>query len=1004
MPRPIDNQDWREDGVLDLSGIKLSSEELARRIADPDLQAQLETLYLCDNGLTELPPAIGRLKNLHTLVVERNKLTQLPRELANLQLLVVLCVNENKLSKLPEWISDLKCLQQFIFDSNQLEELPSSLGELQAIRVLQFSQNKLAKLPKSFKKLAVLEHLDLSVNAFNEIPAPVFKLPRLRSFFFEHNRLDALPDEIGELSNLKSLFLRDNDLQILPSSLGSLTKLRNLYLSFNQLASLPETFNLLTELVGLDLANNHFSQLPNGIGELENVKFLNLHRNGLAELPKSITKLKKLRTITLFGNPELEIPKSIQTLKPADVLQFYFSKDEAVHPIREVKVMLVGAGGAGKTSLSRYLTGQKHRPNEPETPGIALQSFELPTKNGPVQVRLWDFAGQEITHALHKFFLTEGAIYILLVEPRSDREMEDARHWLDMLKSCADDSPVLIALNKQDLRKPAGYDIDRFSLQEDYPFIHSFTPTSCGSNPQTGCDELKEKLVEAIESIDQNEPPHLKVSNSWFQVMERCQQEGLKNPRMQFEEFRRICSDIGEPDSTKQEIIARVIGKLGIILHFADEPMLRDTAVLNPHWVTDGVYRLMRCKDIPESDGILTLSDAIETLRQRGKIYPITDATAEARYLLRLMERFEMCFKIDHGSELKCPTIKESWLVPGALSKFQPASIAGQWEDGYRIRIRYIYNDLPEGLIPRFIVRTQLLSEGQVRWRKGVVLQDSNATALIREKNSRQSDFVEVTVVGKEDDRFRLLQIIWDNLEQIHEDLPGDPPSGQVELSDGEFKDISVLEDQEKVGRKLGHRSAEGVQLLDPASELNRISYPESRNERQKPLRAFLSYSHDDIKRKDRFKNNLSVLRKKNLIDTWEDGRIEPGTRWLEQIEENLEKMDVFIGLLTTAFLASDFIEKVELKAARERLRNEGREFRFYLIVVDDISIDEMDLAEYQLIFPEDKAVSKHRSLRAGFDAAQKEIELSLKTMIGHRHEKVIANREDLFSRMRFDP
>jgi hypothetical protein len=27
------------------------------------------------------------------------------------------------------------------------------------------------------------------------------------------------------------------------------------------------------------------------------------------------------------------------------------------------------------------------------------------------------------------------------------------------------------------------------------------------------------------------------------------------------------------------------------VLHFVDEPRLRDTSVLNPHWVTDGVYR-----------------------------------------------------------------------------------------------------------------------------------------------------------------------------------------------------------------------------------------------------------------------------------------------------------------------------------------------------------------------------------------------------------------------------
>ena len=37
---------------------------------------------------------------------------------------------------------------------------------------------------------------------------------------------------------------------------------------------------------------------------------------------------------------------------------------------------------------------------------------------------------------------------------------------------------------------------------------------------------------------------------------------------------------------------------------FVNEPRLRETSVLDPHWVTDGVYRLLRGKDGPGSDGI----------------------------------------------------------------------------------------------------------------------------------------------------------------------------------------------------------------------------------------------------------------------------------------------------------------------------------------------------------------------------------------------------------------
>lgn len=79
-----------------------------------------------------------------------------------------------------------------------------------------------------------------------------------------------------------------------------------------------------------------------------------------------------------------------------------------------------------------------------------------------------------------------------------------------------------------------------------------------------------------------------------------------------------------------------------------DEPRLRDTTVLNPHWVTDGVYRLLRFKDRPGSDGTLTLAEALEALPG--------EMEKPARFLLRLMERFEMCFPLDEEEGGKLPT------------------------------------------------------------------------------------------------------------------------------------------------------------------------------------------------------------------------------------------------------------------------------------------------------------------------------------------------------------
>ena len=279
-------------------------------------------------------------------------------------------------------------------------------------------------------------------------------------------------------------------------------------------------------------------------------------------------------------------------------------------------------------------------------------------------------------------------------------------------------------------------------------------------------------------------------------------------------------------------------------------------------------------------------------------------------------------------------------------------------------------------MLPRFIVLTHLLSEGQPRWRNGVVLHDGQAAALVRRGEKR--NHVEVTAFGPEAERLRLLQIIQGNLERIHADLPAPKPVAELELAGlpGIFRPVADLEAAELGKQKLALKTFQGESLaVEPTLQLNQTSEPQARVEGRVPLSTFLSYSHRDRKAKEIFQQNLTVMTKKNLITQWHDGLIEPGTRWREEIEANLDKMDVFVGLLTTDFLASEFIEKVEVKAARVRLAVQDRDFLFVLILVEDISLAELDLADYQILKPGGKAVSQHKSRKEGFNVAQKELE-----------------------------
>jgi internalin A len=61
---------------------------------------------------------------------------------------------------------------------------------------------------------------------------------------------------------------------------------------------------------------------------------------------------------------------------------------------------------------------------------------------------VWDFAGQEITHATHQFFLTERSVYLLVLDARSDTQDWDAEYWLRLISAFGKDSFVINAPNK----------------------------------------------------------------------------------------------------------------------------------------------------------------------------------------------------------------------------------------------------------------------------------------------------------------------------------------------------------------------------------------------------------------------------------------------------------------------------------------------------------------------------------------------------------------------------
>ena len=147
---------------------------------------------------------------------------------------------------------------------------------------------------------------------------------------------------------------------------------------------------------------------------------------------------------------------------------------EGWQALNEGKLILVGFGAVGKTTLvNRLVLNRPFDRHERKIDGIQISdwSISITATTEPVRLHVWDFGGQEIMHATHQFFLTERALYLLVLAGREGREDADAEYWLNMISAFGKDSPVIVALNKI---KEHPFNVNRRLLRDKYRNVCGF--------------------------------------------------------------------------------------------------------------------------------------------------------------------------------------------------------------------------------------------------------------------------------------------------------------------------------------------------------------------------------------------------------------------------------------------------------------------------------------------------------------------------------------------------
>ncbi|MGR0481183.1 MAG: COR domain-containing protein [Candidatus Electronema sp. V4] len=544
----------------------------------------------------------------------------------------------------------------------------------------------------------------------------------------------------AKASKATVLNLSAEALSSLPSQLFQLTNLKALDLSYNPITALPSELFQMTGLFGLILSGLNLTQLPSEIFHLSNLTRLDLSENHLTQLPPEICQLPKLKHLILEGNPLTSPPYEIVQQGIEAIRQYFASLQPKDQPLNEVKVLLVGEGAAGKTSLVKQLLGEAFDQHEDTTHGINIRGWDVEAGGQPIKVNIWDFGGQEIMHATHQFFLSKRSLYVLVLDGRKD---ERAEYWLRHIESFGGNSPVLIVLNKHDANP--SFDLNRPFLLGKYPVIKGFHRTSCATGQ--GIDRFREVLLDALVKV---EMIGIRWPKSWFLVKERLEQ--MKTPYISCDEYATFCAEADIAEDSSREILVDFLHDLGVAVHFKDFE-LKHTYVLAPKWVTAAVYKIINAEQIVASGGILHVNSLTEILRKQDK--ELYDFAAEMhRYILDLMKQFELCYDLD----------RERVLIPQLLPVAEPEFT---FDNSGALRFAFLYEDfLPTSILPRFIVKRHGEIKDGLRWRTGVVLQDKESGSEAVVKADYEKRRIDIWVSGLR--RKEYLHFLWYSLREIN--------------------------------------------------------------------------------------------------------------------------------------------------------------------------------------------------------------------------------------------
>ncbi len=620
---------------------------------------------------------------------------------------------------------------------NTIEDI-SPISELQNLKVLNLSSYGTIENINPLKTLNELEILNLWNCRIKDL-RPLESLSKLRILSLGKNHDLEDISSLSKIKNLEELNLSYNKI-INIAPLKELKKLKILDLAGNNLQNL-KFLSVLKGLQKIDLSWNKIQDVSL-LTKLDKLQFFDVSNNEISKISFSFfEKLVALKELHLYRNPIKNIPKEIFDKRGNVLIPVRTYLQDLAHGAsanNDVKLLLLGNGGVGKTQIAKRLAERERfvfNAQHDSTHGIVLLQRTLENLN----LNIWDFAGQDIYHATHRLFMQTRALFVLVWDMASETSAyhehegrryknEKLQYWLEYTRCFAPESPILVVQNKVDTPDATEQTYLEQTLEyykAHYPIIE-FVQVSA----QTGYnfDVLEYWLAESFRQDEQLKQQLLiDIPTSWAQVRARIRvKQAEQEKTLSVEAFKTLCADEGIPDSW--HTLLQYLHDTSVLYY--REGYFDNQIILDQAWAIDAVYAVLNRQSFyfrtgKIKKGRLQYAD-LQALWKNN-----TDT--ERALFIDFMLSTELCFETTEHKSYDTPLSERTFVVPQLLPEDKPKAVEFEAQERNICQISEIvqYRFLPSVFIQRFIIKASVFSKVEMMWQHGILLQWQEHYAVI---------------------------------------------------------------------------------------------------------------------------------------------------------------------------------------------------------------------------------------------------------------------------------